>query len=231
MDFNAEYYHQVAETAAPARVIAVTKYDKTKKLIRQCVAAGVNDVGENRILEAIAKQEELQTELSEQIDNLRWHLIGHMQTNKVAKTIDSNGQQRFHLIHSVDSVKLAEKISQVNNDHGLQQAVLLQVNISEEPQKYGFHKADLLSGFEQLKTLPGLNIQGLMCMAPHGASENQLHQVFGDLAALKTQLEADHHIPLPHLSMGMSDDYPIACQHGATLLRLGRILLKQDDSP
>jgi pyridoxal phosphate enzyme (YggS family) len=216
MELDINTYQTISETVKPAIVIAVTKYDSTIGLLSQCIANGVTDVGENRVLETITKQDELGSEANK----LRWHLIGHLQSKKVPKTL-----KRFNLIHSVDSIKLAEKIHQVNSEAGCRQPILLQVNIAEESQKYGFHKADLLACFHQLLTLSGIEIQGLMCMAPHEANKDQLDDVFSQCAQLKKELETTHNIKLPHLSMGMSDDYQHALPHGATLLRLGRILL------
>lgn len=145
-----------------------------------------------------------------------WHFIGHLQRKKVAKTIG-----RFALIHSVDTTGLAEKLSDANADAELVQPILLQVNMAAEPQKHGYSPEDLAQQMAYLLALPNIRIDGLMAMAPHGADDNTLNTVFGNVANLRTQLEETHQHPLPHLSMGMSSDYPAALRHGATLLRIG----------
>lgn len=163
--------------------------------------AGCRDFGENRIPEALAK-------IKDAPKDTKWHFIGHLQKNKVSKAIGP-----FVLIHSVDSIELAEHIS-----HHSQQAttsILLQVNTSGEQSKQGLTPKMWQKEFEKVARLPHLKIEGLMTMAPLTDDEKIIRTCFANLRKLKDELG------LKHLSMGMSHDYPIAIQEGATLLRIG----------
>ena len=172
--------------------------------------AGVRDVGENRVQEAAAKMAEVAVPL-------RWHLIGHLQRNKV-KQLDA-----FHLIHSMDSGRLADAIAQHGSTRGRPVDVLLQVNVSGEGTKGGYGLADMEREAERLRGMNGLAVHGVMTMAPFDADEATLRAVFSGARSARDTLRAAGH-PATELSMGMSGDYEVAVEEGATLVRLGTVL-------
>ncbi|MCB1137019.1 MAG: YggS family pyridoxal phosphate-dependent enzyme [Chlamydiia bacterium] len=167
---------------------------------------GCRDFGENRVQELLEK-------LSLAPPDVRWHLIGTLQRKKVAKLVGVAA-----LIHSVDSLDLAQRISEVSAERGLVSAVLLQVNTSGEESKHGFSPAELRAAHPALRAMPGLCLEGLMTMAPLTEDEAVIRACFADLRRLRDELG------LRELSMGMSHDYPIAIQEGATILRVGSAL-------
>jgi pyridoxal phosphate enzyme (YggS family) len=172
--------------------------------------AGVRDVGENRVQEALAKMPQVQAPL-------RWHLIGHVQRNKV-KQLDP-----FHLVHSMDSARLADALSERGEARGRPVDVLLQVNVSGEGTKGGYAHDEMDGEAERLRTLPGIVVRGVMTMAPLDADVATLRRVFGGARRCGERLRAAGH-PAEELSMGMSGDYAIAVEEGATLVRLGTVL-------
>lgn len=212
---------QIAACAAscgrnPATVcLVVVSKGQSVDAIRKLYDLGVRDFGESRVQELEDKRAKLPSDIS-------WHLIGTLQTKK-AGTVAG----RVCLIHSVDSVRLAEKLSaqKVHSD------ILLQVNITGEATKHGFSPEECKREFQRILDLPHIKVMGLMTMAPlmHHESEEEQMQVgemqvracFRALRELKELLEKSHDIVLPYLSMGMSQDYLIAIEEGATHLRIG----------
>jgi hypothetical protein len=190
-------------------VLAVTK-THGPEAVRAAWECGIHDVGENKVQEATAKMGAVDVPV-------RWHLIGHLQRNKV-KYLDG-----FSLVHSCDSGRLADAL----HEHGLRRGrpleVLLQVNVSGEASKGGYHPGELLAEAERLATLPGLVVRGVMTMAPFDADERVLRATFGGARAAREVLAAAGH-PAVELSMGMSDDYEVAVEEGATMVRLGSLL-------
>ena len=172
--------------------------------------ASVADVGENKVQEALGKMAEVK-------EPLRWHLIGHLQRNKV-RQLDG-----FHLIHSMDSARLADALSAFGATRSAPLDVLMQVNVSGEDSKGGYTTADVASEADRLRTLSGLRVCGVMTMAPLEADEAELRSVFGGARRCGELLRAAGH-PATELSMGMSGDYEIAVEEGATLVRLGTVL-------
>jgi len=195
-----------------ATLVAVTKY-ATPEQTQWAINAGLMHLGENKVQSAVEKKLLLNR------PDVHWHLIGHLQTNKVRHTV---GQ--FALIHSVDSVKLAEKISEANVVHNIVQPVLLQANISGEATKQGFLGDELQQHFPLIAQLPGLSLKGLMTMAPHTDEVSIVRKSFAGLVDLQKSLQDRHQVPLPELSMGMSNDYGHALELGATIIRLGSVL-------
>ena len=191
-------------------IVAVTKTHHPDA-VRAALAAGLADVGENRVQEALEKQDALAG-----VD-VRWHLIGTLQRSK-ARLVTG----RFDLIHSVDRADLAADLAR-RVPPGSRQRVLLQVNCSAEPQKGGVEPDQLPRLIDDVLALPGLELKGLMTMAAIDADEVALRRTFGLLRRLRDEGE-QRGVPLPELSMGMSGDYPIAVEEGATLVRLGTIL-------
>lgn len=196
-------------------IIAVTKYYDEKAIIA-AYDAGLRNFGESRAIEASKKILSLPEEIRK---NSTFHFIGHLQTNKVKNVVGT-----FDYIHSVDSLKLARCISQEAINEGKIQKILLQINNACEEQKSGFSKEELYESFEEIKQLGGLEIVGVMNMAPLGAEDNELHALFSEIRKIRDDIELKFGCKLPEISMGMSQDYKIASQEGATMLRIGRKL-------
>jgi pyridoxal phosphate enzyme (YggS family) len=208
---------KIEQNIAPCKpkIIGVTKYYGRNSIIKG-YEAGLRDFGESRAVEAIKKIESLPEYIRQ---NSKFHFIGHLQTNKVDMVV-----KHFDCIHSVDSLKLAAAISNSAQSNGIEKEILLQVNNANEEQKFGYSKDDLKKDLAGIIKLPNLKIVGLMNMAPFGASEETLRNLFHDVADFKSELEQEFGIKLPELSMGMSDDYKIAVEEGATMIRIGRKL-------
>lgn len=208
---------QIQEEIAPYKpnIIAVTKYFDENAII-EAFAAGIRNFGESRVIEATEKISRLPDYIRE---NSRFHFIGHLQSNKAKRAVEN-----FDVIHSVDSVKLAVKISESAKETGKVQNILLQLNNAGEVQKSGFSKEELFNAFGEILKLPNLKILGLMNIAPLGAKVKELTMLFSDVTTTKNELEAKFNCRLEELSMGMSQDYVIAAHEGATMLRIGRKL-------
>lgn len=197
------------------RLIAVTKTHSSDAVIA-VAAVGVTDVGENRVQEALKKQDELRAAGAEPT-GLRWHLIGHLQSNK-AKSLS-----RFACFHALDRPKLVDAAAAVVTEQSSVLEVLVQVNVSQEESKGGFTLADLPAEAARWRSMPALRVVGVMTMAPLEAEERTLRQVFsGARAALEIVRAAGH--AATELSMGMSGDFEVAVEEGATMVRLGTIL-------
>lgn len=194
----------------PVKIVAVTK-GHGPEAVRAALAAGLADVGENRVQEALAKQE-LLSDLA-----VRWHLIGSLQRNKARLAIG-----RFVLIHSVDRAELATELDRRGAPDGPQE-VLVEVNCSGEPQKGGVEPEGLAGLLEVIAGLPRLALRGLMTMAALTEDERLQRAAFGRLRELRDRMQRAGH-SLPELSMGMSGDYPVAVEEGATMVRLGTLL-------
>lgn len=199
------------------KIIAVTKYFD-ESIFEEYYAAGLRDFGENRVQDAILKMSKINEEIK---NNSRFHLIGHLQTNKVKDAVGN-----FYIIHSVDSLKLAKAISAEAAKKGIVQKILLQVNNAHEEQKFGFSPDELYKCMEELLTLNSISILGLMNIAPLSQDENYLRNLFKDIRIFKDKLELDFKVNFSELSMGMSNDYQIAVSEGSTIIRLGRILFQ-----
>ncbi len=208
---------QIKEKIVPCkpRIIAVTKYYDVSA-IEDAYGAGLRDFGEARINDAIKKIELLSEEIRE---NSQFHFIGHVQTNKVDKVV-----KYFDCIQSVDSLHLAEAVSRSAEKQDKTQRILLQVNISGEVQKFGFEESELIAEFGKIKDLRNIEIEGLMCMAPLGAEESVLDDVFSRARRLRDRLNEEYGMKMTELSMGMSNDYMYAVRNGTTMIRIGRLL-------
>lgn len=216
-----------------AILVAVTKYATLEQMVI-LFRAGIRHFGENKVQDALIKKEAFVAQglLSpEEFSEIKWHLIGHLQSNKVNKAV---GQ--FDWIHAVDSLALAGKISKRAEELGVRQNILLQVNISQEESKSGFSEEELLQSFASIDQLSHVNLCGLMTIAPAKMENELLKNIFyklGDL--LKTcqnkflsMVEMDTHGngAFKELSMGMSEDYGVALSCGATMIRIGRNLIR-----
>ncbi len=202
-----------AGSSLPVTLVAVTKTHPITA-VRDALAAGVADVGENRVGEL----EEKVVEIGK--GAIRWHLIGHLQRNKVRRALPL-----FDLLHSLDSLRLAEVLSAESERTGAPVRALVQVNAAGEEAKGGFAPAEAVDALAGICALPGLRIEGVMTMAPYTADEQRLRKCFsttrGVFDEAAGQVEGFH--PL-HLSMGMSNDFEIAVEEGSTLVRLGTVL-------
>ena len=194
----------------PVRIVAVTQ-THGPEAVRAAVAAGLTDVGENRVQEALQKQDALADV------HVDWHLIGTLQRNKAR-----HAAGRFALIHSVDRIDLATELDR-RVAEGPRQAVLVQVNCSDEPQKGGVEPDGLPALLDGLAGLSRLDVRGLMTMSALTPDVAEQRRAFRRLRELRDAGERAGH-RLPELSMGMSGDYPVAVEEGATMIRLGTVL-------
>ncbi len=194
------------------KIIAVTKYYGREAIIG-AYEAGLRDFGESHAIEACEKIDSLPEDIK---NNSTFHFIGHLQTNKVKYVIKT-----FEYIHSVDSLKLAQCISKHAKSEGKVQKIFLQVNNANEEQKFGFSKNTLFEVFPQILKTDNIEVVGIMNIAPLGASEERLRQLFSHIRQIRDELNAKYNCEMHELSMGMSQDYKIAAQEGATYLRIG----------
>lgn len=208
---------QIQEQIAPytPQIVAVTKYFGVDAII-DGYQVGLRNFGESRAVEAIEKINSLPDEIRK---NSTFHFIGHLQTNKVNKVVCN-----FDVIHSVDSLKIAKAISDEAVKIGKVQDVFIQLNNAGEEQKFGFSKEELLENFEEILKLDGLNVLGLMNIAPLEANNEELENLFEDIKQTQIELVNKYNCTMKEISMGMSNDYQIAVKHGATMLRIGRKL-------
>ncbi|MBX9573557.1 MAG: YggS family pyridoxal phosphate-dependent enzyme [Candidatus Obscuribacterales bacterium] len=204
-----------------AALIAVSKYVGVEKMV-EAFEVGVTEFGESRIQDALQKQTDVPPHMAEHI---HWHFIGHLQTNKVKKTVGN-----FKLIHSVDSFRLAEEISKEAVRLGIVQAILLQAKIVRDENKSGFSPEDLKACFAQIMNLPGIKIEGLMTMSPLTDEKSVWRECFLGLKSLRDELEKSYSVSLPELSMGMSDDWIEALKCGATMVRIGRAIFENSEN-
>ena len=206
---------QIQEKIVPytVNIIAVTKYYDTD-VILSAYKAGLRHFGESRAVDAVRKINELPNDIP-LIDNDALY-IGHLQSNKVKLVVNN-----FDYIHSVDSLKLAQIISDEAIKADKKQKVFLQLNNANEEQKCGFSKEELLKDFKAIIALEGLEVLGLMNIAPLTDSKEELSYLFKDVKDFQKELETTYGFKLNDISMGMSNDYDIAVANGATWVRIG----------
>jgi PLP dependent protein len=197
------------------RLMAVSK-QVSANAIREAYATGIRDFGESRIQEAEVKQQELAD-----LPDLCWHLIGHLQGNKVRKAV-----QMFDWIHSVDSLKLARQLDRVAAELERKPKICLQVKILPDPDKYGWSVPELLADLPALQQCEHLDLCGLMAIPPLDLTTSQLREFFDRARVLRDRIvtQTESQLQLSELSMGMSGDYPEAVAAGATIIRLGSII-------
>lgn len=190
-------------------LIAVSKTQPPEAVL-EALDAGQTLFGENRVQEAKAKIPLLP-------GRARWHLIGHLQKNKIRHALALN----FELIHSVDSLELAGDIQRIADEAGLSPRILLEVNVAGESTKFGFPPERLRTQMEELLALDRLNIDGLMCIPPLAPKAEDSRKYFVALRECRDRLQTEFRMSLPQLSMGMSGDFGVAVEEGATLVRVG----------
>ncbi len=199
--------------------VTITAVTKTfsSELANEAVEAGIFDLGENYVQEFVHKKKELND------DRIRWHFIGHLQTNKV-KFVAGH----VEMIQSVDSVRLAKEISDFCLNTGIKQNILMEVNTSEEAAKFGIKPGETQVVAEEIMRLPGLNLIGLMTIGRFSEDAEESRYEFRMLKEIKSDLEQKG-IPLKHLSMGMSNDFDVAIEEGSTIIRLGTAIFGNRD--
>jgi PLP dependent protein len=190
-------------------IVAVTKTHGHDAVVAAW-DAGLGDVGENRVQEALPKMDAVAAPV-------RWHLVGHLQRNKVKSL------SRFDLFHALDSLRLADSVDELGRGANHPVEALMQVNVAGEATKGGFAEPEWRAAADHLRTLAGVRVRGVMTMAPLDADERTLRSVFSGARRARTTLcDAGH--PATELSMGMSNDYELAVEEGATFVRLGTVL-------
>ncbi len=212
----AEAARRVGRSPDEIILVAVSKTFPTS-FVKIAYNLGVTNFGENRVQEALPKIAEFHPQ------EVRWHMIGHLQNNKVSKVVDA-----FDCVQSIDNLHLAQVLNRHAGERGKRLPVLLQVNVSGEESKEGVPIAEAPELARSLVALPHLEVQGLMTMAPLVQDPEEVRPIFRSLRALRDQLRVE----LPqcswqHLSMGMTDDYSIAIEEGATIVRIGRAIFGQ----
>ena len=189
-------------------LVAVTKTHPAE-IVREAIGADQVVFGESKVQEARAKIPLLPS-------HLRWHFIGHLQKNKIRHALPL-----FEMIHSVDSLGLAQAIDRIAQEDGLHLRILLEVNVAGEGSKFGFKAATLRAELESLLMLSRLSIEGLMCIPPLAEEAEASRKYFVELRELRDAIEKEFQVKLPQLSMGMTNDYSVAVEEGATLVRVG----------
>jgi pyridoxal phosphate enzyme (YggS family) len=195
------------------RLVAVTKTVEVPA-IAEAVEAGVTCIGENRVQEAARK-------FAAELPPVEKHLVGHLQTNKAGKALEL-----FDMIQSVDSVRLARELSRVCSSEGRFIDVLVEVNTSGEETKFGFEPGEAVGAIEEMADLPGLKVAGLMTIGAFLPDPEDVRPCFRRLRALRDEIE-ERVIPgvsMDHLSMGMTNDFEVAIEEGATIVRVGRAI-------
>jgi pyridoxal phosphate enzyme (YggS family) len=199
-------------------LVAVSKTHPAEK-VQAAAEAGQVLFGESRVQEARVKIPLLPS-------RLRWHFIGHLQKNKIRHALPL-----FELFHGIDSLALAQDLQRIADEDGMSPRVLLQVNVAGEASKHGFAPEALRRELEALLSLGRLTIEGLMTIPPLAPEAEAARRHFVALRELRNQLEADCDVRLPQLSMGMSDDFPVAIEEGATLVRVGSAIFGERSRP
>jgi pyridoxal phosphate enzyme (YggS family) len=206
---------QVAEAAAKVgravdeiQLIAITKTHAAER-VREAIEAGQTLFGESRVQEARAKIPLLPA-------SLRWHFVGHLQKNKIRHALPL-----FEVFHSIDSLALAHEMNRIADEDGIHPRVLLEINVSGEGSKFGFKPETVRAEMESLLALPRLSIEGLMTIPPLAENAEASREFFAQLREFRDALEKEFDLKLPQLSMGMTTDFTVATEEGATLVRVG----------
>ncbi|MCI8662686.1 MAG: YggS family pyridoxal phosphate-dependent enzyme [Hungatella sp.] len=191
-------------------LIAVSK-TKPVEMLLEAYEAGARQFGENKVQELTAK-------IPQMPEDIKWHLIGHLQTNKVRQVIG-----RTTLIHSVDSIRLAKEIERESEKHNLVTDILLEVNAAREDSKFGFYLEDTEEALRQISRFPHVRVKGLMTIAPFVANAEDNRPIFRKLYEFSVDMKSKNidNVNMTVLSMGMTGDYEVAVQEGATMVRVG----------
>ena len=187
--------------------------------MRAAYEAGQSLFGESKVQEARAKIPELPS-------SLRWHFVGHLQKNKIRHALPL-----FELFHGIDDVDLAREMNRIAEEQGMHPRILLEINVAGEGSKFGFKPDKLRAEMEALLSLTRLSIEGLMTIPPLAEEAEASREFFVDLRENRDALEKEFDMKLPHLSMGMTNDYQIAVEEGATLVRVGTAIFGKRSKP
>ncbi|HHY90059.1 MAG TPA: YggS family pyridoxal phosphate-dependent enzyme [Clostridiales bacterium] len=190
-------------------LLAVTKTVEPQR-INEAIAEGITDIGENKVQEILNKYES--------VDPVRWHLIGHLQTNKVKYIID-----KVHMIHSLDSIKLAEEIDKRAKQHQILMDVLIQINVAKEDTKFGLYVEEIDDFIKKVQEFENIHVKGLMTIAPYEENPEKVRPYFRTLKSIFERIKAQklERIDMQYLSMGMSNDFKVAIEEGANMIRIG----------
>ena len=199
-------------------LISVSK-TKPVSMLQEAYDAGSRDFGENKVQEIMDKYPQLPSDI-------RWHMIGHLQRNKVKYIVD-----KVALIHSVDSLRLAETIENEAAKHNVTVPILIEVNVAQEESKFGLKTEEVLSLVESVAVLPHINIKGLMTIAPYVEDPEENREIFRELKKLSVDIAAKNinNVNMSVLSMGMTNDYQVAVEEGATMVRVGTGIFGERD--
>lgn len=191
-------------------LIAVTKTIDISR-INEVISLGIKDIGENKVQEIESKYNDIEKEVN-------WHMIGHLQSNKVKHIID-----KVQLVHSLDRISLAEEIQKRASNKGIIIEVLIQVNIAEEESKFGLKYEQVIPFIEKVKEYENIRIMGLMTVAPYVENSEEVRFVFRQLKELFDEVETKNYknVVMKYLSMGMTNDYEVALEEGSNMIRLG----------
>lgn len=195
------------------KLIAVTK-GFNRDVVELAASLGLRAIGENRVREAVEKKESLSEPA---VKDLEWHMIGHVQSNKVKHLLG-----HFELIHSLDRESLLDELDKRLSRNGLRQSVLMQVNVSGEESKHGISPEEAPGLLERILEAEPLDCRGLMTMAPLTDERELIRRTFANCRSLRDSLEDEFEVELPELSMGMTNDYQEAIREGSTMVRIGR---------
>ena len=216
---------KVQRDPADITLVAISK-QKSAEEILEAVGAGLQHLGENRVEEGVAKIPQVNSAACKKVT---WHMVGHVQSRKAKQVV-----QQFDIVQSVDSLKLARRLSRLAGASDRRLKVLLEINVSGEASKYGLAgynwyqdssvRNNLWREVGEMASLPHLEVAGLMTMAQYDADEKTIRSVFADLRGLRDAIADELNLSLPELSMGMTNDYPIAIEEGATMIRIGRAI-------
>lgn len=209
-ELKAEAAQRSGRSGEDVLLVAVTKLHDVDE-INEAIDCGITDIGENKVQEIMDKYEHVKP--------VKWHLIGHLQTNKVKYIID-----KVSMIHSVDSLKLAQEINKRAQQHNLTMDILIQVNSAEEESKFGITTEETGQLIHDiLDTCENIRIRGLMCIAPFEENPNDVRVYFAEVKKLYDEYgKMEHpHLDFKYLSMGMSGDFPVAIEEGSNLIRVG----------
>lgn len=204
----AEAAAKVGRTVDEIQLIAITKTHAAER-VREAIEAGQTLFGESRVQEARAKIPLLPA-------SLRWHFVGHLQKNKIRHALPL-----FEVFHSIDSLALAHEMNRIADEDGMHPRVLLEINVSGEGSKFGFKPETVRAEMESLLALPRLSIEGLMTIPPLAENAEASREFFAQLREFRDALEKEFDLKLPQLSMGMTTDFTVATEEGATLVRVG----------
>ena len=199
-------------------LVAISKTHDSEK-VRAAYEAGQSLFGESKVQEARAKIPELPS-------SLRWHFVGHLQKNKIRHALPL-----FELFHGIDDVDLAREMNRIAEEQGMHPRILLEVNVAGEGSKFGFKPETLRKEMESILALPRLSVLGLMCIPPLAEEAEDSRKYFVDLRELRDRLQTEFHVDLAQLSMGMTQDFAVAVEEGATLVRVGTAIFGKRSKP